>query len=91
MPHQHNAGQLRKGLDHIEVAQRADFKESHAVFLRVGSGLLCRDLPFEGQVKSVANQDAGYTRGMLYKKKRKAHLGRTSVVPQKPKVTFQDL
>lgn len=65
MPHEHNAGELSEGLNDVEVAQRADFKEGHAVLLCVGSGLLRWDLPLEGEVQPVSNQDPGNTRCML--------------------------
>lgn len=61
MPHEHNAGQLREGLDDVEVAQGADLKEGHAVFLCIRAGLLRRDLPLEGQVQPVSNQDPGHS------------------------------
>lgn len=59
MPHKHDAGQLSEGLDDVEIAQWADLEEGHAVLLRVGTRLLCRDLPLEGQVQPVPNQDPG--------------------------------
>lgn len=65
MPHEHDAGELSEGLNDVEVAQRADFKEGHAVLLCVGSGLLRWDLPLEGEVQPVPNQDPGNTRCML--------------------------
>lgn len=65
MPHEHDAGQLGEGLDDIEVAQRADLKEGHAILLCVGARLLCWNLPLEGQVQPVPNQDPGDPRRML--------------------------
>lgn len=65
MPHEHDTGELSEGLNDVEVAQGADFKEGHAVLLCVGSGLLRWDLPLEGQVQPVPNQDPGNTRCML--------------------------
>lgn len=65
MSHKHNTGELSEGLNDVEVAQGADFKEGHAVLLCVGSGLLRWDLPLEGQVQPVSNQDPGNTRCML--------------------------
>lgn len=59
VPHEHDAGQLSEGLNDVEVAQWADFEEGHAVLLCVGACLLCRDLPLEGQVQPVPNQDPG--------------------------------
>lgn len=54
VPHQHDARQLRERLHDVEVAQRADLKEGHAVLLGVGAGLLRGHLPLEGQVEPVA-------------------------------------
>ena len=65
VPHQHNARKFSEGFDDVEVAQRADLKESHAVLVRVSPRLLRGHLPLESQVKSVAHQNPGYTWGML--------------------------
>ena len=40
MPHKNDTRELSEGLNDVEVAQGADFKEGHAVLLCVGSGLL---------------------------------------------------
>lgn len=76
MPHEDDTGQLSEGLNDVEVAQGADFKEGHAVLLCVGSGLLCWDLPLEGQVQPVPNQDTGNTRCVL---RRSSQLSRGTV------------
>lgn len=65
VPHEDDTGQLCEGLYDVEVAQWADLKERHAVLLGVRPCLLCRHLPFEGQVKSVSHQDPGHPWGML--------------------------
>lgn len=65
VPHQHDARQLRERLDDVEVAQRADLKEGHAILLSVRPGLLRRNLTLERQVEPVTYQDTRYTRGML--------------------------
>lgn len=65
MPHEHNTGQLSEGLGDIEVAQWADLEEGHAVLFCVGACLLRWDLPLEGQVQPVPNQDPGDPRCML--------------------------
>lgn len=69
VPHEDDTGQLCEGLYDVEVAQWADLKERHAVLLGVRPCLLCRHLPFEGQVKSVSHQDPGHPWGMLRKEK----------------------
>ena len=65
VPQQHDPGQLCEGLDDVEIAQRADLEEGHAQALRVGLGLLCGDLPLEGQVQAVSHQDFRNTGSML--------------------------
>lgn len=65
MPHKNDTRELSEGLNDVEVAQGADFKEGHAVLLCIGSGLLRWDLPLEGQMQPVPNQDPGNTRCML--------------------------
>ena len=69
MPHQHDARELSEGFDDIEVAQGANLKESHAVFLCISPRLLRRHLPLESQVEPVAHQDPGNTWGMLMEAK----------------------
>lgn len=63
--HQNDSRQLGERLDHVEVTQRAHFKESHAVLLGVRPRLLCGDLALERQVQPVPDQDPRHTRGML--------------------------
>lgn len=65
MPHQDDARQLCEGLDDVEVAQRAHLEEGHAVLLGVGPRLLGGNLPFEGQMKTVANKDSRHAWSML--------------------------
>lgn len=81
MPHEHDAGQLSEGLGDIEVAQRADLKEGHAVLFCVGASLLCWDLPLESQVQPVPNQDPGDPRCMLGGRDRRLS---TSMNPDAP-------
>lgn len=50
VPHEDDARQLREGLDDVEVAQGAHFKEGHAVLLGVRSRLLRGNLPLECQM-----------------------------------------
>lgn len=75
MPHQDDARQLREGLDHVEVAERADLEEGHAVLLGVGPGLLCGNLPLEGQVQPVPDQDPRHARCMLGTKRSRSVRG----------------
>lgn len=65
VPHEDDAGQLREGLDDVEVAQGAHLEEGHAVLLGVGARLLRWHLPLEGQVQPVSHQDPRDTWGML--------------------------
>lgn len=65
VPHQDDARQLREGLDDVEVAQRAHLEEGHAVLLGVGPRLLRGNLPLEGQVQAVADQDSRHAWSML--------------------------
>lgn len=65
MPHQHNARKLRERLDDVEVAQRTDLKEGHAVLFCISSRLLRRHLTLESQMKPVAHQDPGNAWGVL--------------------------
>lgn len=65
MPQQHDPGQLHKGLSDVEIAQWADLEERHTQALCVGLGLLCGDLPLEGQVQAVPHQDLRDPWGML--------------------------
>lgn len=51
MLQQHDPGQLHKGLSDVEIAQWADLEERHTQALWAGLGLLCGDLPPEGQVQ----------------------------------------
>lgn len=67
MPHQHDARKLSERLNDVEVAQRADLKEGHAVLFCVGSCLLRWHLPLESKMKPVAHQDPGNTWGVLDK------------------------
>lgn len=69
MPHKHNAWQFCEGLNDVEVAQRTDLKESHAVLFCVSPCLLRWYLPLESKVKPIAHQDPGYTWGMLMETK----------------------
>lgn len=69
VPHEDDARQLREGLDDVEVAERADLEEGHAVLLGVGPGLLRGNLPLEGQVEAVPDQDTRHARSMLGNKK----------------------
>lgn len=50
MPHEDDARQLRERLDDVEVAQRAHFKEGHAILLGVRPRLLGGNLPLESQM-----------------------------------------
>lgn len=75
VPHQHDARQLRERLDDVEVAQRTDLEEGHAVLLGVGPGLLGGHLPLEGQVQAVAHQDARHPRCMLGGERRRGETG----------------
>lgn len=68
VPHQDDARQLRERLDDIEVAQRAHFEKRHAVLLGVRPGLLCGNLPLEGQMQSVTYEDSRHARRMLGEK-----------------------
>lgn len=81
MPHKNDTRELSEGLNDVEVAQGADFKEGHAVLLCVGSGLLRWDLPLEGQMQPVPNQDPGNTRCML---RRGSELSRGIVTSHPP-------
>ncbi len=65
MPHQHDARQLCKRLDDVEVAERAHFEKRHAVLFCVRPCLFCGDLPLEGQVQPVTHKNTGYTRCVL--------------------------
>lgn len=65
VPHQHNARKLCEGFDDIEVAERTDLKESHAVLFCISSCHLRWHLPLESQVKPISYQDPGHTWGML--------------------------
>ena len=69
VPHQHDARQLRKRLDDVEVAQGADFEEGHAVLLGVRPRLLGGNLALEGQVEAVTYEDPRHARGMLGREK----------------------
>lgn len=80
VPHEDDAGQLREGLDDVEVAQGAHLEEGHAVLLGVGARLLGRHLPLEGQVQPVSHQDPGDTRGVLQQGKE----GRNHGCTQRP-------
>lgn len=68
MSHQHDARELGEGFNDVEVAERTDLKEGHAVLLCIRSGLLRWDLTLESQVKTVSHQNPGYTWGMLVEK-----------------------
>lgn len=68
MSHQNDARQLREGLDDVEVAQRANLEEGHAVLLSVRPRLLGGNLPFEGQMQPVAYKDPRHTWCMLGRK-----------------------
>ena len=57
VPHEDDPGQLGERLNDVEVAQRADLEEGHAVLLGVGAGLLRGHLPLKGQVEPVPHQD----------------------------------
>ncbi len=65
MPHQHDARQLCKRLDDVEVAERAHFEKRHAVLFCVRPCLFCGDLSLEGQVQPVTHKNTGYTRCVL--------------------------
>lgn len=70
MAHEDDARQLGEGLDDVEVAQRADLEEGHAVLLGVGTRLLGGHLPLEGQVQAVAHQDARNAGRVLHERER---------------------
>ncbi len=65
MPHQHDARQLCKRLDDVEVAERAHFEKRHAVLFCVRPCLFCGDLSLECQVQPVTHKNTGYTRCVL--------------------------
>ena len=65
MSHQHNARKLCEGFNDVEIAERTDLEESHAVLLCISPCLLCRHLPLESQMKPVAYQNPGHAWGML--------------------------
>ena len=65
VPHQHNTREFCEGLNDVEVAQRTDLKERHAVLFCVSPCLLGRNLALESKMKPVAHQDPGHTWGML--------------------------
>lgn len=65
VPHEDDAGQLRERLDDVEVAERTDLEERHAVLLGVRARLLRGNLPLKGQVQTVPHQDPRDSRGML--------------------------
>lgn len=75
--HEDDAGQLREGLDDIEVAQGAHLEEGHAVLLGVGACLLRWHLPLEGQVQPVPHQDPRDTWGVLQQGKKWRNHGYT--------------
>lgn len=65
MPHQHDAWKFGERLDDVEVAQRTDLEEGHAVLFRISSCLFRRHLSLEGEMQPVAHQDPGNAWGVL--------------------------
>lgn len=59
IPLQRHPGQLHEALGDVEVDERRHLEEAHGVLLRVALRLRLVDLPLEGQVEPVADQDLG--------------------------------